>query len=181
VRWRCMITRWYTVDSSTHGGLFFGWLVIGGRGVRGVPHLRRSISRGHVFPDLTGRPNLCRPSGAAAWMGLGFVEALRAGSFCRRRRRGGGVFVLVWAGRRSFVAEGAPLDDGQLRFVGRTGRLGEADRWMHGPWARGSVDDGRLAGAVEVACRTSGARFLTGTCSRTLRSGLTYAAPSGLV
>ena len=33
---------------------------------------------------------------------------------------------------RSFVAKGAPLDDGQKRLGGWTGRLGEADRLMGG-------------------------------------------------
>src|ERR1700723_3736208 len=33
-----------------------------------------------------------------------------------------------WARRRSFVAKGAPLDDGQIRFGRRTKRLGEKDR-----------------------------------------------------
>jgi hypothetical protein len=39
---------------------------------------------------------------------------------------------------RSFVAKCAPLDDGQVRFGGGTGRLGEADRQNLDPSQRKS-------------------------------------------
>ena len=40
--------------------------------------------------------------------------------------------VVGWARRRSFVAKGAPLDDGQIRFGSWTKRLGEEDCWRLG-------------------------------------------------
>src|SRR5580704_16843429 len=48
--------------------------------------------------------------------------------FSATARVSGGVYIE----ERSFVAKGAPLDDGQKRLGGWTGRLGEADRLVKG-------------------------------------------------
>jgi hypothetical protein len=54
--------------------------------------------------------------------------------FSATARVSGGVYIE----ERSFVAKGAPLDDGQKRLGGWTGRLGEADRSVKGAgWVEG--------------------------------------------
>ncbi len=71
-----------------------------------------------------------------------------------RRCFGGG----GWARRRSFVAQGAPLDDGQKRLDARTLRLGEADRLNPHPLREATAPRVRHPARAAVEKRRHGRR-----------------------
>src|SRR6202021_3239250 len=92
-----------------------GVSVLGGAGLRGEIVLglyegsreeaaRAVALRAIRFPGLTARANLCRPCGLDSWLPV--ADSLtRSVSKCAIEER-------------SFVAKGAPLDDGQKRLGG---------------------------------------------------------------